>query len=70
MAASAVEKIDTANLVNSVDGVEKNSRQLTCERCSSKILPPNMGTYENGAEIELHIIKKKKEEEEGQTSDK
>jgi hypothetical protein len=61
--AVTVEKLDTSGLLCSVDGNEKNSRQLCCERCSSKILPPNMGTYEDaGSEFELHIMKKKTDE--------
>merc|ERR1719500_528118 len=36
------EKIDTADLVEN----GKNAKQICCLRCKSKILPAQMGTYE------------------------
>ena len=59
--AVVADKVDTEGLLDAVGGAEKNSRQLCCERCSSKILPPNMGTYEDSADFELHIMKKKED---------
>ena len=50
------EKVDTKDLISD-DG--KNAKQIICELCSSKILPPKIGTYEE-VEFELHPMKKKK----------
>ena len=36
----------------------KNMKQLICLHCPSKILPPNMGFYEDSKEYELQIVKK------------
>jgi len=47
------EKLDISELVK--DG--KNSKQLVCIRCKSKILPPQMGTYEE-TEYELESMSK------------
>ena len=57
--AVVVDKIDSEGLL---DAAGKNSRQLCCERCSSKILPPHTGTYEDSAAFELHIMKKKQDQ--------
>lgn len=51
--------IETADLLEG----DKNAKQIVCERCQSKILPPKMGTYEE-SEFELHPMKKKKEDDE------
>ena len=40
----------------------KNKSQIVCVRCKSKILPPNMGTYEE-TECELDCIEKAKKGE-------
>lgn len=42
MTVTEVPKIETESLVK--DG--KNAKQLVCESCASKILPPGIGTYE------------------------
>ena len=36
----------------------KNVKQLICPYCPSKILPPNMGSYEDSNVYELQIVKK------------
>jgi len=36
----------------------KNLKQITCQFCPCKILPPNMGSYEDSKEYELQIVKK------------
>ena len=36
----------------------KNLKQVSCQFCPSKILPPNMGSYESSKEYELQIVKK------------
>ena len=40
---------------------KKNSKQLICLYCPSKILPPTMGSYEDSKEYELQIVKKNDE---------
>ena len=57
--AVVVDKMETGGLL---DAAGKNSRQLCCERCSSKILPPHTGTYEDSTAFELHIMKKKQDQ--------
>ena len=57
--AVVVDKMETEGLL---DAEGKNSRQLCCERCSSKILPPHTGTYEDSTAFELHIMKKKQDQ--------
>ena len=57
--AVVVDKMETEGLL---DTEGKNSRQLCCERCSSKILPPHTGTYEDSTAFELHIMKKKQDQ--------
>jgi len=44
------DKIDITDLV--ANG--KNSKQICCIRCKSKILPPQMGTYEVGSVFHVH----------------
>eukprot|EP00092_Neocalanus_flemingeri_P005988 GFUD01006450.1.p2 GENE.GFUD01006450.1~~GFUD01006450.1.p2 ORF type:complete len:131 (-),score=46.08 GFUD01006450.1:84-434(-) len=47
------DKIDTTDLVEN----GKNSKQILCIRCKSKILPPQMGTYEE-SQYELESMNK------------
>ena len=49
-------KIDTLGLLS--EDNTKNIKQLICQYCPSKILPPNMGSYEDEKEFELQIVKK------------
>lgn len=60
------EKVDTSSLVDQ-DG--KNLKQIVCERCSSKILPSKVGTFEE-IEFELNIMKKKSETDSDLTKEK
>jgi len=46
-------RVDISNLVE--DG--KNTKQIVCIRCKSKILPPKMGSYEE-SEFELESMTK------------
>jgi len=43
------------------DDASKNEKQLVCVRCSSKILPPGLGTF---VESEFQLAPFKKEQEE------
>ena len=45
------DKIDITDLVEN----GKNSKQICCIRCKSKILPPQMGTYEVGSVFHVHL---------------
>eukprot|EP00090_Calanus_glacialis_P001256 TRINITY_DN10871_c0_g1_i1.p1 TRINITY_DN10871_c0_g1~~TRINITY_DN10871_c0_g1_i1.p1 ORF type:complete len:117 (-),score=27.67 TRINITY_DN10871_c0_g1_i1:83-433(-) len=47
------DNIDTSNLVEN----GKNAKQILCIRCKSKILPPQMGTYEE-SQYELESMNK------------
>jgi len=49
----ATARLDISGIV--LDG--KNSKQIVCPRCGSKILPPKMGSYEE-TEFELQSMKK------------
>ena len=48
------------NLGELINEAGKNKSQIVCVRCKSKILPPNMGTYEE-IECELDCIEKDRE---------
>ena len=52
----------TAGPVTEMSGLlsedSKNLKQVTCQFCPCKILPPNMGSYEDSKEYELQIVKK------------
>ena len=51
---------EVANLPTSdlLDSEGKNLKQLVCQRCHSKVLPPKMGTYVQTV-YELNLMKKK-----------
>ena len=51
----------TVELLGLLSDDTKNKKQLVCPYCPSKILPPNMGSYEDSTEYELQIVKKNDE---------
>ena len=61
-------KVEDMNLRDLVVG-GKNCKQIICERCKSKILPPKIGVYEGGMTKELNIMKKKTQDEDDLTKE-
>ena len=56
--ATEGEKVDVDGLLSNGDGKTKNSKQLICQYCPSKILPPQTGSYEDATTFELQAVKK------------
>ena len=56
--ASNGPKVEMSGLLSEES---KNMKQLSCSHCPSKILPPQLGFYEDSKEYELQIVKKNDE---------
>ena len=54
-----LENIDTTELLNED---QKNAKALICLRCPSKILPKDVGKYQDHLEKDLHVMHKKQED--------
>lgn len=59
MATPEVSEVDVTSLL---DEEKANSKLVVCAKCSSKILTPGKGFYEELEPFELHVMHKKLEE--------
>ena len=59
----SIKDAEVVEIDSILDSDKNNLKQIACLKCSSKILPPGKGAYEETDPFELHVMHKKLEEE-------